>query len=519
MARAPLDLSQLALDRPPAGEKETNTPRRRPWLSRYVLPFGILVGFLIMLGVTAGNRLLPQREVTVVPVVVKRAEAQQAGTPLFQSPGWIEPRPTAVSVAALAPGVIEDLLVVAGQQVKKGEPIARLISIDAELDVEQAQALLAIREGELNRAKAERNAARIRKSQPIHLQVPLADAQSMLARVRTELDKLPFEIEAAAARLEYALGNMRGKQSARGAISERVIELSASEHIAAAASLRELQNQQPNLQREADALSSKVNALRNQLELLVEETRQLAEAEAKVESSTALRDEAKLRLRRAELALERNTIRAPIDGRILRLVAAPGMRVMGLEASAGQSSGTVVEMYNPRQLQVRADVRLEDVPRVSQGQAVEIETASSTGVIQGRVLLMTSSANVQKNTLEVKVELIDPPPTASPEMLVKATFLAPPAADEESNGQESQRLFVPNQLIRTGDSGPVVWTVDSDDRAQLRSVQVGRPSGDGLMEVKTGLNVTDKLIASDVRNLTPGGRVAVIGDDPTLGMK
>ena len=165
--------------------------------------------------------------------------------------------------------------------------------------------------------------------------------------------------------------------------------------------------------------------MQQQLELLVEETRQLQEAKAKVASSAAIRDEAKLHLRQAELTLERTTVRAPMNGRILRLVASPGQRVMGLDANAGQSSSTVVEMYDPTRLQVRADVRLEDVPMVMPGAPVEIETASSGSVIQGRVLQTTSSANIQKNTLEVKVELIDPPPTVSPEMLVTATFLAP----------------------------------------------------------------------------------------------
>ena len=111
MANAPLDLSQLALDRSPEDTAKSNRPRRKRWVTRYVLPIGILLGFLALLGAAAGRRLLPQPSVTVLPVIVKRAEVQQAGTTLFQSPGWIEPRPTAISVAALAPGVIEELLV------------------------------------------------------------------------------------------------------------------------------------------------------------------------------------------------------------------------------------------------------------------------------------------------------------------------------------------------------------------------------------------------------------------------
>lgn len=512
-----LDLSQLALDRSPQAGATPIKPRRKRWVTRYLLPIGILLGFISLLGVATGRRLLPQQSVSVVPVIVKRAEVQQAGTTLFQAPGWIEPRPTAISVAALAPGVIEELLVVEGQQVAKGEPIALLISIDAELNVQQASNSLALSEGELNRARAELDAAKIRRENPLHLEVQLADAASALAKARTELAKLPFLINAAEARADYTRSSMERKKSAHGAVSGDVIALAESDHAGATATLQELRERQPNLQREVDAFSEKVGVLTQQIELLVEETRQVREAEAKVQSAEALRDEAKLQVQQAELMLERNVVRAPMQGRIMRLVASPGERVMGLEATAGQSSSTVVEMYDPARLQVRADVRLEDVPMVTRGQPVEIETASSSAVIKGRVLQTTSSASIQKNTLEVKVELIDPPSTVSPEMLVTATFLAPMIENAKTAATETERLFVPQQLVQSGESGTYVWIVDADELAQRRTVEAGSASAGGLMEIKAGLNVTDKLIASGIDGLTEGSPVNVTGDDQTIG--
>ncbi|MCM2369175.1 efflux RND transporter periplasmic adaptor subunit [Aporhodopirellula aestuarii] len=514
----PLDLSRLALDRSPPSESTSVKPRPKRWLTRYVVPLGILLGFIALLGAAAGRRLIPAKSVTVVPVVVKRGTVQQAGTTLFQSPGWIEPRPTAISVAALAPGVIEELLVVEGQQVAKGQPIARLISIDAELMVEQARNSLAIREGELRRANAELNAAKIRFENPVHLEVQRADAQSTLAKAQTELAKLPYLIEAAEAETEYTRNSFEGKQSAKGAISGRIIARAESDHAASVATLQELKQRRPNLEREVAALSDKVNALNRQLELLVEETRQVEEAKAKVQSAEALRDEARLQLRQAELALERNVVRAPIDGRILRLVASPGTRVMGLDSNAGQSSSTVVEMYDPERLQVRADVRLEDVPMVTRGQPVEIETASSAVAIRGRVLQTTSSANIQKNTLEVKVELIDPPPTVSPEMLVTATFLAPVVEQTSDEETETERMFVPNQLVQSDGSGTFIWIVDAENIARQNRVTLGGENGDGLVEIASGLRVTDKLIASGTEGLTPGTVVQVSGDDQIIGM-
>lgn len=521
MLKAPLDLSQLALDRAPASDnaKRPSLQHKRRWFSRYALPLSILFGFVALLVAAAGNQLMPTRSVTVLPVIVKRAEFQQAGTTLFQAPGWIEPRPTATSVAAMTPGVLDELLVVAGQVVKKNEPIARLISVDAELHLEQTKNASAIREGELDRVKAELSAAKVRFENPVHLRAQLADAQSTLTRSETELAKLPFLIEAAESNVKYTLGSMEGKQSAKGALADNTIARAVNEHAVASANLQELLTRRPNLAREVSALREVVKTLERQLELLVEETRQLREAEAKVRSAEAYREEARLQVRQAELALERCTVRAPMDGRILRLIASPGSRVMGLEATAGQSSSTVVEMYDPQKLQVRTDVRLEDVSMVTPGQQVEITTASFSQTIHGRVLQITSSANIQKNTLEVKVEVFDPPLTIGPEMLATATFLSPQNDGSRETQNPPERMFVPASLVRSQGSQSFVWVADENSTAQSRLVEIGGRSNDDLVEIKSGLKVTDKLIASGLDSLRNGSRIKSSGDDQKLGLK
>lgn len=520
MTNAQLDISRLAIDRSERSDAASRKwPWQRKWLSRYVIPSGILAGFAILILTAAGTSLLPKPSVQVTPVVVKRTAIQQSGQPLFQAAGWIEPRPTAINVPALAPGVVDKLFVVEGQAVNKGEPIAQLISIDAEIAVKQAQAALATADGELKRACAEQRAARIRLEKPVHLQVQLADSKSLLAKTETELAKLPFQIETAEANLQYAQKSVDGKRAAGKAVPGIVLQKAESELAAADATLRGLKKREPGLLREITALREKVAAIESQLELLVDETRLLGEADANVQSATALRDAAKLQLRKAELELARNTIRAPIDGRILRLIVSPGMRVMGLAPRASQDSSSVVVMYDPHRLQVRADVRLEDVPLVQPGQPVEIETASSEKAIRGRVLQPNSTANIQKNTLEVKVELIEPPDTVRPEMLVTATFLAPETAPSADPGPaQAQRIFVPRQLIRSGESGDVVWVVDANNRAREIAIVTGDEiSGGELVEVASGLNVTHKLIASSVAGLRDGSKVNLAGEEQSFG--
>jgi RND family efflux transporter MFP subunit len=479
----------------------------------------ILAGFVALLAATTGRQLFPATPVTVVPVIVQRGEIQQAGTALFQAAGWIEPRPTSVSVPALAPGIIEELLVVEGQEVTQGQPIARLISVDAAIAEQQAHASLSRSQGQLQRAQAELSAALSRRDNPLHLKVPLADARGLLAKAMTDKEKLPFLMKAAEATVEFTRQSLQGKRNAGAGVPQVVVLQAERDYLAAQAELEELQTRGPNLAREIDALQQKTHALEEQLSLLIDEQRLVAESQAKVVSAKAACDDARLRIRQAQLTLQRMQIRAPMDGRVLRLVAAPGTRVMGLEQTAGQSSSTVVEMYDPRRLQVRADVRLEDVPLVTPGAPVEIKTASSDHPLTGKVLQPTSTANIQKNTLEVKVELIQPPSTVRPEMLVTATFLAPEPDATSDSPIETERILVPRRLVSTSDSGTTVWVVDENSQAIQKTVTLGGNSNGELIEIARGLNVTDKLIASGTSQLIPGETVVIREEDQTIGVE
>lgn len=486
-------------------------------MTRYLIPGGILLGFVGLLIAAVSDQLLPRHEVSVIPVLIRRAEVRQEGTPLFQAAGWVEPRPTPINVPALAEGVVDELLVVEGQPVEAGEPVARLIDVDARLDLRQAETALQLRKSELQSAEAELKAAELRVKHPVHLEAALADAESSLAQARTNLAKLPHLTKAAEARALYARQNYEGKQAAEGAIAGRLIQQAQSEFADAESQLTELNQRGPFLEKEVRALEEKVTALKSQLELLIEESRQLQDAQAKRQVAEARVAEAELAVEKAQLNLDRTIVRSPVAGRVLTLVASPGSRVMGLESAAGQSSSTVISMYDPAKLQVRADVRLEDVPLVQPGQPVEIETASSQSPIKGRVLLPTSTANIQKNTLEVKVAVEDPPFTIRPEMLVTATFLAPPTPESQQDEiQETERLLIPRDLVIASEAGESVWIVTAVGTAELKPITLGKAGTEDLVEVAAGLDPTSKIIATGQQGLKSGAAVTVIGE-PGIG--
>lgn len=511
MSQTQLDLQGLAIDRGSStpGTSVVRRPRRS-YLARYILPGTVLLGFVVLVLNAAGTQLLPRHRVSVVPVVVRQATVQQAGTPLFQAAGWIEPRPTPINVPALTEGVVDELFVVEGQDIAQGESIASLIDTDAKLDVQQAEATRDFRKAELARAEATLAGARVRFENPAHWDAALAEANSALAQTLTAKAQLPYLTRAAEAKVDYTEQNLARKRAAGAAVAARTVDLAESDHARALANLKELKQRPPLLEREAEALRAKVAAVQKQRELLVEESRQLEEARAAVEIAKARLAQARLAVEAARLALERTVIRAPVDGRVLRLVAHTGTRVMGLSSNAKANSSTVITMYDPQSLQVRADVRLGDVPLVRPGQPVEIETATSNEILTGHVLLSTSEASVQKNTLEVKVAIDDPPDWVRPEMLVTATFIAPPTELKSEKGSDSQqRLLVPRKLVNKSEEDAFVWIVTPDGYAERRNVKLGRAGTEDLIAVLDGLDPTSKLISSNRQGLENGMRITI----------
>jgi len=511
-----LDLSQLAVDR----EESAKPPAKmkRSWWTRYILPGGILLGFFSLFAWAARDSFLPAQSITITPVVVSRAEITREGTPLFQAAGWIEPRPTPVVASSLAPGVILDMLVIEGQHVEKGEPVAILIDTDAKLALAQAQAKHTLRQAEVDRAEATLVAAKINLTKPVNLQASLADAGALLAETEIALGTLPFSLEAAKTRSALAAENYRRKELAGDAITGKVLREARAELATATNAVKELVARQPNLAMQLKALQQKWDALSQKLKLLTEETRAEAEAEANFSVAKAKAEQARLAIEVAALRLERMTVRSPISGCVMSLDARPGQSLTGINPHSAQGSSAVISMYDPNRLQIRVDVRLEDVPQVQIGQPAIIETAALSEPITGEVISVTTLADIQKNTLQVKVAVHNPPAVLKPEMLGKVTFLAPPSpvvADEQ--GDSPLRLFVPQMLVGATEGGTTVWVADlTASLARRKSVEVGHgTTKDGLVEITSGLQPTDKLIVAGRESVREGSRVRVAGEDRT----
>ena len=83
----------------------------------------------------------------------------------------------------------------------------------------------------------------------------------------------------------------------------------------------------------------------------------------------------------------------------------------------------LVSLYDPSDLQVRVDVRQENIGGVFIGQKVEVFTDVEPGrSYGGEVIRIEPMADFKKNTIQVKVRLHDTSDKLFPEMIARIRF-------------------------------------------------------------------------------------------------
>jgi RND family efflux transporter MFP subunit len=223
----------------------------------------------------------------------------------------------------------------------------------------------------------------------------------------------------------------------------------------------------------------------------------------------------------AELRLARMEIRSPSDGVVLSRAVEPGTRVALTGPGPGEGHGPgLFRVYDPASLQVRVDVPLADASKVSIGARAEVVTeAMGDHAFRGEVSHIIHEADIQRNTVEVKVRIDDPLPILKPEMLARVRFFAAhtdAVARIDTAGATGQptRLLVPTAaLFDASGEEARVWVVDRGSErkvatAAIRVVRVAGVEGDHAL-VSEGLRLGDRVILDPPQSLTEGARVRV----------
>lgn len=460
--------SDLSLLLSPPGGAVSDAPRRR---AGWLLPVAILAGFAVLFLLLFRDRLIPAKPVMVTPALAIEQRATTSGNPgpaaanrlAFQASGWIEPDPLPIKATALVDGVVDTVHVLEGELVAKGQPLASLIEIDARL------------------------------------------ARDGVAR---ELDMLRANFEAHCVGTQINLQKLAAEQA--GLTAD---EADADE---AADRLRRLERTSSGAVPESDRIAARAVHARSQAAVLGRKARieEIAHELNRIAYEVLALDAGikgmEIKLAQAELALERTRVLAPADGRVLRLIAAPGQKKMiGMD---DEDSATIAILYDPARLQVRVDVPLADAAGLGVGQRARIRSSLLPDEgFDGEVTRILGEADLQRNTLQAKVRILDPDDKLRPEMLCRVEFLetavtgraggAAAVGADDSSG--ALAVYVPEQAIRDG----AVWICDPDSRrVTRREVVPHEETRDGQRRLESGVR-PGEWVVRDGTGLRDGQRV------------
>ncbi|MEZ4279169.1 MAG: efflux RND transporter periplasmic adaptor subunit [Myxococcota bacterium] len=191
-------------------------------------------------------------------------------------------------------------------------------------------------------------------------------------------------------------------------------------------------------------------------------------------------------LEAARIAKSHTEIHSPVAGRVVDRLAEPG--------DTATPGGPLLRIYDPSVLRVEAPVRESLAVKLQLGDLVDVEVESLGLRVEGAVDEIVPFAEAGARTLLVKVRLPADP------RLYAGLFarVAIPAG-------ERVRLLIPESaIVREGQLEQVVMA-GAAGAARLRVVTTGERLADGRIEILSGLQAGERILAPEVRGRAEPG--------------
>lgn len=392
--------------------------------------------------------------VSVKTMVARKAQPDAVAS--FTAGGWIEVASPAYPkkiVSHVMDERIDEILVKEGDEVRGGQVVARLYNQYKKHAWEKAKAVLAYAEEDLRRMQ---NGFRPEEIAEAIAEVGDIEEQLAIAKINlSRSEKLGAEIVS-----ESTLDQERAEVSILSARLERA---------------------------KATALLRTNGYRQEEIEM----------ARAKVAEAKADCDQAAL-----DYALCEIKIPAQYDGlRVLKVLAKEGQMT-----SSEDQMGHILLLYNPAEMQVRADIRQQNIKQIRIGGPVVVKTETDLfHEYRGTVLRIDPEADIAKNTVSVKIRIENPDEFLFPEMVAQITFIEKEAPSEESDEYFEVMLLPASSVYYADDGSPYVW-INRNGHASKQTIKLAKNMGKTI-EVAEGLEGGMRVIISDVTKLKEGMQI------------
>ncbi|MGQ0765211.1 MAG: efflux RND transporter periplasmic adaptor subunit [Gemmatimonadota bacterium] len=254
--------------------------------------------------------------------------------------------------------------------------------------------------------------------------------------------------------------------------------------------------------------------------------------EALLEAANQNVDQATASLREARSNLGRTTIRAPMSGRVTRLVVEEGETAV--PGTFNRDAATLLTISDMSVLETRVKVDETDVARISIGDSavVQIDAFPDT-TFMGRVVEVSNSSvraaaaaatTDQAIDYEVTIQLLNPPPDTRPDFSTTAKIvtdmrnqvlsipiIALTVREDSALANRDTSVTLGRPPARDVGRRDVegVFIIGADNKVTFRPVKVGI-AGDRYFEVLSGLNAGERIVGGTyqaIRELKDGDLV------------
>ncbi|MDP4172897.1 MAG: efflux RND transporter periplasmic adaptor subunit [Bacteroidota bacterium] len=203
---------------------------------------------------------------------------------------------------------------------------------------------------------------------------------------------------------------------------------------------------------------------------------------------------AKNKMDEAERQLSYTKIIAPYNGVITKKIVEEGAYV-----NAGSPIASFVDISK---LKVKVNVSESNIYYMHLGDRVKITTAIYPGVtFEGKISFVSPQGDNAHN-FPVEIEI----PNNAKNPLKGGTFVN----IEVSIKSSASGLFIPREALQGSIKDAKVY-VASNGRAVLKNIEIGRQNND-FLEVRSGLNESDKVVVSGQVNLTDNKLIKIINN-------
>lgn len=229
-----------------------------------------------------------------------------------------------------------------------------------------------------------------------------------------------------------------------------------------------------------------------------------AVSQAEFDEAEAAYDAARARVREQEALVRKKILRAPFDGKTgLRLVDQGEYMPTGTAA-------VEINMVDP--IYAEYSIAEKHLSGVDVGDAVTVSVAAYPDrVFEGEISAINSSVTAENRSVRVRATLDNGDGALRPGMFASVRTLEP---------EPREAVVVPRTSVSFNTYGDFVYVLNENDEGELvterRSVETG-PERDGVVEVESGLEPGERIVANGLLRLRAGQRVQIADADDRPG--